>query len=476
MKFSVNQIFSAFNKSATQVLTAAAMGLAFVAVQPVMAQSAGFTRPGGLGMVVDTQRMIRVDGSPARIAVGNPAVVDVQILPLEEGVGDILLVARKPGVTDVQVWVDDDPNPKRWQVSVVSGAQSALESAKRLEAPVRATGGQAVVTGRSSNMVEHQRSTAAARATGDSDKIIDTSVINHSGMVQVEVKIVELSRTVMKDVGIDWNSGTSRAAGVLPNGQLNPAGVLPNGKIMEGGSGTWGAVSNFSPAISNGFALMFDSRNFGAKLRLLESNGMARTLAEPTLVALSGQSASFRAGGEIPVPESGGLGTQTVTYKSFGIGLTVTPTVLAPNRIALKVAPESSELDYINAIEVINGEQIMRMPALRVRKADTTVEMGEGESYIISGLVSRQTIANVSKMPFLSELPIIGAFFRNIKYEQDERELVIVVTPRLVKPIAKGTELPLPGQGKENLNEVGTAWGYYLVGPASGEQMPGFSR
>lgn len=454
MKFSVNQIFSAFNKSATQVLTAAAMGLAFVAVQPVMAQSAGFTRPGGLGMVVDTQRMIRVDGSPARIAVGNPAVVDVQILPLEEGVGDILLVARKPGVTDVQVWVDDDPNPKRWQVSVVSGAQSALESAKRLEAPVRATGGQAVVTGRSSNMVEHQRSTAAARATGDSDKIIDTSVINHSGMVQVEVKIVELSRSVMKEVGIDWNTGTAR----------------------DGGSGTWGAASSFAPAISNGFSLMFDARNFGAKLKLLENNGMARTLAEPTLVALSGQSASFRAGGEIPVPESGGLGTQTVTYKSFGIGLTVTPTVLAPNRIALKVAPESSELDYTNAIPVISGEQTTLMPALSVRKADTTIEMGEGESYIISGLVSRQTRANVSKMPFLSNLPIIGSFFRSVSYSQDERELVIVVTPRLVKPIAKGTELPLPGQGKENLNEVGTAWGYYLVGPASGEQMPGFSR
>ncbi|MFA5703428.1 MAG: type II and III secretion system protein family protein [Advenella sp.] len=450
----MNQIFSAFNRNATQVLTAAVMGLALVSVQPVMAQSAGFTRPGGLGMVVDTQRMIKVDGSPARIAVGNPAVVDVQILPLEDGVGDILLVAKKPGVTDIQVWIEGDPEPKRWQVSVVSGEQSALESAKRLEAPVRATGGQAVVTGRSSNMVEHQRSTAAARATGDSDKIIDTSVINHSGMVQVEVKIVELSRTVMKEVGIDWNSGTARASG----------------------SGTWGAVSSFAPTISNGFSLMFDSRNFGAKLKLLESNGMARTLAEPTLVALSGQSASFRAGGEIPVPESGGLGTQTVSYKPFGIGLTVTPTVLSPNRIALKVAPESSELDYINAINVINGEQITQMPALRVRKADTTVEMGEGESYIISGLVSRQTIANVSKMPFLSDLPIIGSFFRSVSYSQDERELVIVVTPRLVKPFAKGTELPLPGQGKENLNEVGTAWGYYLVGPASGEQMPGFSR
>ncbi|NLY64856.1 MAG: type II and III secretion system protein family protein [Alcaligenaceae bacterium] len=451
----MNQIFSAINKSTAQVLTAATMGLVLTVSAPVAsAQNTAFTRPGGLGMVVDAQRLIKVDGSPARITVGNPAIVDVQILPLEDGVGDILLVAKKPGMTDVQVWVEGDTEPMRWQVNVVSGVQRALESSKRLEAPVRATGEEAVLTGRSSNMIEHQRSVSAARASSASDSFVDTSVLDTSGMVQVEVKIVELSRDVMKEVGIDWNSGTARATG----------------------SGTWGVVSNFAPTLSNGFSLMFDSRNFGAKLNLLETNGMARTLAEPTLVALSGQSASFLAGGEIPVPEAGGLGTQTVSYKSFGIGLTVTPTVLSPNRIALKVAPESSELDYANAIPVVSGDGSTLMPALRVRRADTTIEMGDGESYIISGLVSRQTMANVNKVPFLSQLPIIGSFFRSVKYSQDERELVIVVTPRLVKPIAKGTHMPLPGQDKEVLNEVGTAWGHFLVGPASGEQMPGFSR
>ncbi len=203
---------------------------------------------------------------------------------------------------------------------------------------------------------------------------------------------------------------------------------------------------------------------------------MARILAEPTLVALSGQSASFLAGGEIPVPESGGLGTQNVVYKPFGIGLTVSPTVLSRERIALKVAPEASELDYGNGISIFNGDNVTLVPALRTRKADTMVELGDGESYVIGGLVSRQTRANVNKIPLLGDLPVIGAFFRNIQYSQDERELVIVVTPRLVRLIARGAQLPLPGGRQEAGDTAFNAWGYYLLGPVSGQQMPGFSR
>jgi pilus assembly protein CpaC len=116
------------------------------------------------------------------------------------------------------------------------------------------------------------------------------------------------------------------------------------------------------------------------------------------------------------------------------------------------------------------------MPALRTRKADTMIELGDGESFVISGLVSRETIASVSKVPFLGDLPIIGAFFRSMQYSQDERELVIVVTPHLVKPLARGTKVPLPGEALEKRNTPGNAWGYYLMGPATGQQMPGFSR
>ncbi|MCJ9708493.1 type II and III secretion system protein family protein, partial [Bordetella hinzii] len=116
------------------------------------------------------------------------------------------------------------------------------------------------------------------------------------------------------------------------------------------------------------------------------------------------------------------------------------------------------------------------IPALRTRRADTMVELGDGESFLISGLVSRQTKANVSKIPLLGDLPIIGSFFRNVQYSQEDNELVIVVTPRLVRPIARGVTLPLPGARQEVTDSGFNAWGYYLLGPMGGQQMPGFSQ
>src|SRR5690606_21169834 len=145
--------------------------------------------------------------------------------------------------------------------------------------------------------------------------------------------------------------------------------------------------------ISSAFNLVARSatHNWFGNLSLLQNNGMARVLAEPTLVALSGQSASFLAGGELPIPVPQGLGTTTIEFKPFGIGLTVTPTVLSPDRIALKVAPEASDLDYSNAL-TFGGVQI---PSITTRRADTTVELGDGESYVIGGLVSSTTSSSV---------------------------------------------------------------------------------
>lgn len=162
--------------------------------------------------------------------------------------------------------------------------------------------------------------------------------------------------------------------------------------------------------------------------------------------------------------------TTTITYKPFGIGLTVTPTVLAPNRIALKVAPEASDLDYSNSI-ALNGVQI---PSITTRRADTTVELGDGESFVIGGLVSSNVVSSVNKIPLLGDLPIIGSFFRNFDYKRQDKELVIIVTPRLVQPLARNTELPLPGarEAKPNLPE----WGSWLLGPISQDPVPGFSR
>jgi pilus assembly protein CpaC len=225
--------------------------------------------------------------------------------------------------------------------------------------------------------------------------------------------------------------------------------------------------------LAQAFNLVFSSSRSGivTNLGILESNGLARVLAQPTLVALSGQSASFLAGGEIPVPVPQGLGTISIQYKPFGIGLSLTPTVLSNDRIALKVAPEASDLDYNNSV-TING---IAVPAITTRRVDTMVELGDGESFIIGGLVSRITLSNVDKIPLLGDIPILGAFFKSQSYTQNEKELVIVVTPHLVKPIAKGTNLRsmLPGQGEQR---NGPVWESYLGGAASPDALPGFSN
>ena len=171
----------------------------------------------------------------------------------------------------------------------------------------------------------------------------------------------------------------------------------------------------------------------------------------------------------MPVPQ--GLGTTSIEYKSFGIGLTVTPTVLSNDRIVLKVAPEASELDYANAT-TINGSTV---PSITTRRADTTVELGDGETFAIGGLVSRTTASNVSKVPLLGDLPVIGSFFRQNRYSMNEKELVILVTPRLVKPLARNTDLAplLPGAAEQR---DGPVWGSILLGGAARTVVPGFSR
>ncbi|MGE8689350.1 MAG: type II and III secretion system protein family protein [Achromobacter sp.] len=411
-----------------------------------------------LVLAVKGQQTLLLDGgAPSRIAIGDPDVADVKVLPpAGKRAGSLLIYGKKPGTTQLQIWSGTGPSPQIWNLRVGGGVQGALATRNITGgANIDIAGDRAVVSGHAETPMGHVASVAmAASAVGGEKNVVDVSSAGASGVVQVEVKVVEVSRSVMKEAGISWTAG---------------------------GSGPWSAANSMIPAnlsaAASGFSLFYDTNNFSANLRLLQTNGMARVLAEPTLVALTGQSASFLAGGELPIPESGGLGTVSVTFKPFGIGLTVTPTVLSRDRISLKVAPEASELDYSNGIAISNGpDSASIIPALRTRRADTTVELGDGESFVISGLVSRQTKAMVSKVPLLGDLPIIGSFFRSLDYKQEDTELVIVVTPRLVRPIARGVTLPLPGERQERTDNGFNAWGYYLTGPVGGQQMPGFSR
>ncbi|MNX27890.1 Type II secretion system protein D precursor [compost metagenome] len=445
---------------------AAAMTYGVVSLAQTAAPAAAANAPvRDIAVAIKGQQSLMLDGAtPRRIAIGDPEVADVKILPASgKRAGSLLIYGKKAGTTQLQIWTGNNAAPQIWNVRVASSVQAALAS-RGIDGGVKVdiAGDRAVVSGYAETpLAQIAAAKAAAAAVGDKN-VVDVSTAGTGGVVQVEVKVVEVSRSVMKQAGINFAAS---------NGPWGSTSAQP----LSGLSSPLGF--NRGGVLASGFSLFYDSNNFAARLRLLQSNGMARVLAEPTLVALTGQSASFLAGGELPIPEAGGLGTTTVTFKPFGIGLTVTPTVLSRDRISLKVAPEASELDYSNGVAInTSSENTMIIPALRTRRADTTVELGDGESFVISGLVSRQTKAMVNKVPMLGDLPIIGAFFRSVDYTQEDTELVIVVTPRLVRPIARGVTLPLPGGRQEVSDSTFNAWGYYLMGPVGGQQMPGFSR
>lgn len=404
-----------------------------------------------------------------RVAIADPGVADLVML---RGQRQALLVGKSNGTTTLLLWRRGQAEPQRLQVQVRSALQGALPDNPDLQLTLQ--GQQGLLQGSAPSLLDHQQSRkAAALAVGEDGQLADVSTIGSGGVVQVEVKVVEFNKSVLRQIGMSFANKNFSGSNGFYYGITRPGASLP-GVLPATDSGT-GTVPDgivVTNPLSSAFGLVFKSLTHGwdANIDLLQSNGMARVLAEPTLVALSGQSASFLAGGELPILEPQGLGTTTVTFKPFGIGLTVTPTVLGPNRIALKVAPEASDLNYAAGI-TYNGVQV---PSITTRRADTTVELGDGETFVIGGLVSNTVSSSVDKIPLLGDLPIIGAFFRSLSYKREEKELVIIVTPRLVQPLAKGTEVALPGEREARPNQP--VWGAWLLSPASSDQLPGFSR
>ncbi len=453
--------------------------------------------PRALDIVVGSQQVI-ASVPLRRVAIGDPSVADVRIIKGDKKGDSLLLIGKSPGTTNLMLWERGTDTPLSYTVNVSTAGSRALLGP---DAPnVKVLGDSALISGSASSMEQHQRAVAVAKieaarrasskaggdagsgggragggglgalgsligggGAGDADSAVyDTSTVATRSVVQVDVRVVEFSRQVLKQLGLNILKNNNGFA----FGSFAPASLT---------SATFGSSPQFTSTspIASAFNLVFNSATHGisADLSLMEGNNLARVLAEPTLVALSGQSASFLAGGEIPIPVPQGLGTTSIQFKPYGIGLTLTPTVLSPQRIALKVAPEASQLDFTNAL-TING---VTVPALTTRRADTTVELGDGESFMIGGLIDRETISSVNKVPLLGDLPIIGAFFKQLSYSQNDKELVIIVTPHLVSPIAKGAALPTtPGEQSEQRD--GPVWRSFIGGVFSRDAAPGFSK
>jgi len=235
--------------------------------------------------------------------------------------------------------------------------------------------------------------------------------------VQTDIRVVEVSRQKLNTLGFHYAK--------LFNGGDNAFGISPNGGSFTSPGGIPGSTTGLG---TDGFNLFSFGSNHLSIINALESGGFAYTLAEPSLVSLSGQNATFLSGGEFPVPISGNDGEVQIEYKEFGVSLSLTPTVVDENQIILKVAPEVSDLDFTSGVS--SGG--VSVPGLRVRRTETMVSMAPGESFVISGLVSRSTFNNSDKLPGLGNIPILGALFRSDRISSDDRELIMVVTPRFV--------------------------------------------
>ena len=416
-----------------------------------------------LELTVGQQHLLREGAAVARIAVGDPNLLDVKVLrdlssASARAAGtprsaQLLLTPKAAGRTTLVVWPADNGAPQTREVQV---GLPRLLLERRL-----------------ASVQQHAQALAEMRVTAPRDAVlVDRAQVEvSSNTVQVDVQVVEFKKSALRRAGVNLTSGRN-------NHGFNFSVYTPgtsSGGGTSAGSGTGNGSSSIASAMNLvlGFQNAFSGSGIRAELGFLEGNGLARVLAKPTLVAHTGQSASFLAGGEIPIPVPGRDGNVAIEYKEFGVKLQLTPTILSDDRIALKVAPEASDLDYTQGV-TISGVSV---PAVRTRRADTMVELADGESFIIGGLVNRSKISSVSKVPLLGDLPILGAFFKNLNYSQEETELVIIVTPRLVQPLPVNANLEamLPGARSENRN-AGQVWGPYMLGaPWVNSAVPGFS-
>ncbi|MHA7601546.1 type II and III secretion system protein family protein [Alicycliphilus sp. T452] len=408
-----------------------------------------------LRLAVGRQHVLQPMMALGRVAVGDPNVLDVKVLRSASagasGAAELLLTPKTPGTTTLVAWPVQG-QPQRWLVQVSS---------------------MGLVLERSlASVPSHAQAVAALRQSAPAQApLLDRSeVAVHSNTVQVDVQVVEFKKSALRRAGINLVSGGPNSHG-FSFGLYTPGGGISGGSSSGGGSDT-SAISSAMNLVMN-FGKAFGGNGLGAQLGVLEGNGLARVLARPTLVAHTGQNASFLAGGEIPIPVPSRDGNVAIRYKEFGVKLQLTPTILSDERIALKVAPEASDLDFTSGV-TISGVSV---PAVRVRRADTMVELADGESFIIGGLVSRQTTSSVNKVPLLGDLPVLGAFFKNLNYSQEDSELLIIVTPRLVHPLPAGTDLQtvLPGARSEQPN-AGQVWQPFVAGGLQRQfALPGFS-
>jgi pilus assembly protein CpaC len=412
------------------------------------------------------------------VVVGAPDVADALAMTDRT----LLIQAKKIGTTNVSVFDSSQHLVKVVDVEVAPDTRSLQARIRSVigNTGIRVTSanGQVVLAGVAANAVDADRAVELAKSLVPGGTVVNAMTVASPQQVMLKVRFLEVDRNAGRELGINWNavngSGTrgvstglgglttqppalggsqtattttSTATGTTTSatGSCQPAGTCaPFGSGLFQAAGTLVGSSVGAPF----GVILAEIVNKGVQIdtliTALETKGLLQRLAEPNLVALSGDTASFQAGGQIPVPiavTSGiGVATPTIEFKDFGVLLRFRPTVLNSGIINLSINPEVSELDFSNAV-TISGTTI---PAITRRTATTTVELRDGQSFAIAGLLQADNLRNVSQLPWVGSLPVLGALFRSSSYQKSETDLVIIVTPHLVEPAAPGARLATP--------------------------------
>ena len=385
------------------------------------------TEPKTLNLISGKSAILKSPLPIKRVSIADPEIADLLLLSSYE----IYLTGKTAGTTNLTLWQNNkvleiydlevtyDLSRLKRQVHEVLPEEKDLQ--------IIGTNDSITLVGRMINSANLSKVTALARSYAPEGKINNLIEVGGVHQVMLEVRIAEMARSTTKRLGINLSYVNGDDFGVSLLGGLSQI-VNPT----DANLGTPGPFAlQVSPAVNALFRFSSGNSTWTALIDALREDGLVKVLAEPTLIALSGQTANFLAGGEFPVPIPQGLGTVAIEYKPFGVGLNFTPTVLSEDVISIKVVPDVSELDFSTAVQ-FSGFVV---PGITTRRASTTIELGNGQSFAIAGLLRDTIKEQVSKFPILGNIPILGALFRSQSFLKNETELIIIVTPHLVKPL-----------------------------------------
>lgn len=462
----------------------AACALAPLALLPTQAVEAqAVVKPAAdIALSIGKGQLISVGGAMTDVFVANESVADVQVKSPRQ----LYVFGKAGGVTTV--YASDAHGTVIWSANIRVGSNiDSVDQMLHMAMP----DAKVAVSTMGTNTVLLTGTVAAPEDAAEAQRLVQAFVGKEANVitrlktatplqVNLRVRFAEVSHSLVRTLGVNLATISSGGSGFqfgIGQGGANfttftpgtPLGMGTKGQVTLP-NGTTVDATSVKPT-ATGTTLAAAGRLLGldllGALDAGETMGLVNTLSEPNLTAMSGETADFLAGGEYPIPISQGLGTTSVEYKRFGVSLAYTPTVLDNGRISIRVRPEVSELSSQGSI-TLNGFQV---PALTVRRAETTVELGSGQSFMIAGLMSNASQNTIKKMPGAGDVPILGALFRSSSFQRGDSELVIVITPYLVKPV-DANDIKLPTDGFQAPNEAQRVFGNMENDGKSGSDRP----